>query len=42
MSPDAKGRIHSKVLRGFFIQPDWLWRSPLPKLNVVLKELKLR
>jgi len=42
IQPDEAGRVHSKVLKGLFIQPEWLWRSPLPKLSVVLKELKLR
>jgi Uma2 family endonuclease len=40
--PDDEGLIHSKVLKGLFIQPQWLWRSPLPKLSGVLKELKIR
>jgi Uma2 family endonuclease len=40
--PDDEGRIHSKVLKGLFVDPQWLWRSPLPKLSGVLKELKLR
>jgi Uma2 family endonuclease len=40
--PDDEGRIHSKVLKGLYLQPQWLWRSPLPKLSGVLKELKLR
>lgn len=42
IQPDKDGRIHSKVLKGLYIQPQWLWRSPLPKLTVALKELKLR
>ena len=40
--PDDDGRIHSKVLKGLYVNPQWLWRSPLPKLSGVLKELKLR
>lgn len=40
--PDDEGRIYSKAIRGLYVRPDWLWRSPLPKLNSVLKELKLR
>jgi len=40
--PDNDGRIHSKVLKGLYIRPKWLWQSPLPKLAGVLKELKLR
>jgi len=42
IQPDNEGRIHSKVLKGLFVQPKWLWQSPLPKLAGVLKELKLR
>jgi Uma2 family endonuclease len=42
IKPDDQGRIHSKVLKALFIDPQWLWRSPLPKLASVLKELKLR
>jgi len=42
IQPDDEGRIHSKVLKGLFVNPQWLWRSPLPKLSGVLKELKLR
>jgi Uma2 family endonuclease len=42
IQPDKDGRIHSKVLKGLYIKPQWLWRSPLPKLSPVLKELKLR
>ncbi|MGD0464106.1 MAG: Uma2 family endonuclease [Tepidisphaeraceae bacterium] len=42
IQPDDEGRIHSKTLKGLFVQPQWLWRSPLPKLSGVLKELKLR
>lgn len=42
IQPDDEGRIYSKVLKGLFVQPQWLWRSPLPKLSGVLKELKLR
>ncbi len=42
IQPDDAGRIHSKVLKGLFVDPQWLWRTPLPKLIGVLKELKLR
>lgn len=42
IQPRDDGRISSKVLKGLFIQPKWLWRSPLPRLNGVLKELKVR
>jgi Uma2 family endonuclease len=42
IKPDDEGRIRSKVLKGLYIRPEWLWRSPLPKLSTVLKELKLR
>jgi Uma2 family endonuclease len=39
---ELKGRIHSKVLRKLLIRPEWLWKSPLPKLATVLKELRIR
>jgi Uma2 family endonuclease len=42
IQPDDEGHIHSKVLKGLYVNPQWLWRSPLPKLGGVLKELKLR
>lgn len=42
IDPDGQGRIRSKVLRGLYIRPEWLWQSPLPKLSTVLKELGLR
>jgi Uma2 family endonuclease len=34
--------IFSKVLRGLYIRPQWLWQSPLPKVAGVLKELGIR
>ena len=40
--PDDDGRIHSKVLKGLYIRPEWLWRSPLPKVAAVLRELGVR
>lgn len=35
-------KIFSKVLHGFYIRPEWLWKSPLPKVASVLKELRVR
>jgi Uma2 family endonuclease len=40
--PDGQNRVHSKVLKGLYIKPEWLFRTPLPKLSAVLKELKIR
>lgn len=39
--PIAKkaGRIASAILPGFFIQPDWLWKSPLPKVSATLRRI---
>jgi Uma2 family endonuclease len=31
-------KIASKVLRGFYIRPKWLWQSPLPSKAAVLRE----
>ena len=36
------GRIFSKVLRGLYIRPVWLWQSPRPRLLTILKELGVR
>jgi len=33
------GELHSKVLKGFFLRPDWLWRKPLPKKTKILQEM---
>ena len=40
--PDADGRVHSKVLKGLYVRPEWLWRSPLPKVATILRELDVR
>lgn len=42
LATDKDGRIHSKVLRGFHVQPAWLWQSARPKLLAILKELGVR
>jgi Uma2 family endonuclease len=39
---EARGKVQSKVLRGFYLRPEWLWQSPIPKLALIEKELKLR
>jgi Uma2 family endonuclease len=31
--------IRSKVLRGFYMKPSWLWRSRLPSVSSLLKEM---
>jgi Uma2 family endonuclease len=28
--PDEQGRVHSAVVPGFWLHPDWLWQDPLP------------
>ncbi len=40
--PDDDGRVRSRVLKGLHIRPEWLWRSPLPKVAAVLRELSVR
>ncbi len=42
LPPDDDGRVHSKLLKGLHVRPAWLWRSPLPKVATVLKELGVR
>jgi len=36
---DDAGRVHSKLLKGLHVKPAWLWRSPLPRVSTVLKEI---
>ncbi len=36
------GRVHSEVIPGFFLRPDWLWRSPLPRKADVLRAMRRR
>jgi Uma2 family endonuclease len=37
-----KGELHSKVLSGFWLRPDWLWQTPLPKKVDVLAQILAR
>jgi Uma2 family endonuclease len=37
-----KGELHSKVLPGFWIRPEWLWQTPRPKKSKVLNEILSR
>jgi Uma2 family endonuclease len=34
-----EGKVPSKVLAGFFIRPEWLWRKRLPKVSELLKQM---
>ena len=37
-----KGELHSQVVPGFWVRPEWLWQDPLPKKVDVLKLLLQR
>lgn len=37
--PEEDGRITSQALPGFYLRPAWLWKSPLPRVATVLREL---
>jgi Uma2 family endonuclease len=39
VEPDAQGRYHSQVLPGFWIDPNWLWQEPLPKVATAFAEI---
>ncbi|MFN4219137.1 MAG: Uma2 family endonuclease [Candidatus Bipolaricaulia bacterium] len=41
ISPDAQGIYRSDVIAGFWLNVNWLWQRPLPRILTVLKELKL-
>ncbi|HZV03527.1 MAG TPA: Uma2 family endonuclease [Gemmataceae bacterium] len=34
-----KGALHSQVLYGFWLRPEWLWQEPRPKKATVLAEI---
>jgi Uma2 family endonuclease len=34
-----KGALVSRVVPGFYLRPEWLWRRPLPKKKDILREL---
>lgn len=36
-----EGIYRSKVLQGFWLNVDWLWQNPLPKVLAVLQELQI-
>jgi Uma2 family endonuclease len=36
---DAEGRFHSTILPNFWLQVDWLWQEPLPKVLAVARRL---
>jgi Uma2 family endonuclease len=38
---DKDGRFHSTVLPNFWLQVDWLWQEPLPKVLEVAGKLGL-
>jgi Uma2 family endonuclease len=40
--PETAGVIHSKVLKGLYLKPAWLWQRPLPKVAAVLREMSLK
>lgn len=39
---EVDGKIHSKVVKGFFIKPIWLFQPTLPTLLSVLRELGIK
>jgi Uma2 family endonuclease len=34
-----KGELHSEVLPGFWLRPEWLWQEPRPKTSQVLAQI---
>jgi len=39
IKPDVQGRLHSKVLPGFWFKPEWLAGTLLPPISAMLKEI---
>ncbi len=42
IEPDEDGRVYSRVLKGLYVRPAWLWRTPLPKVAAILRELGVK
>jgi Uma2 family endonuclease len=39
IQPDEQGRLHSKILPGFWLRPEWLFTNPLPPVLKTIKEI---
>jgi Uma2 family endonuclease len=39
LAPDEHGRVHSTVLPGFWLRPEWLWQEQTPNELTVLEEI---
>jgi Uma2 family endonuclease len=39
--PETDGSYRSKVVEGFWLRVDWLWKTPLPAVLDLLRELKV-
>jgi hypothetical protein len=39
--PDADGIYRSTVLPGLWLDVNWLWQEPLPRLTAILKAWEL-
>lgn len=39
---EKDGKIHSTVLKDFFIKPAWLWPEKLPRVRTVLREMGIK
>jgi Uma2 family endonuclease len=39
IQPDEQGRLHSKILPGFWLNPGWQAAEPLPRVMSILQEI---
>jgi Uma2 family endonuclease len=39
--PTTDGTYHSKIVEGFWLKIEWLWKTPLPAVLDLLKQLKV-
>lgn len=39
---ERNGTLHSKVLKGLWVNPEWLWQTPKPKLSEALREMGVK
>lgn len=40
VEPDASGKYYSHVVKGFWLNVDWLWQDPLPLEDEALKQIR--
>jgi Uma2 family endonuclease len=37
---DESGLVRSRVLPGFYVRAQWLWRDPFPRVSILIREMR--